>query len=286
MPQSTSRHPQTPSTASAKRERDPRHTAGHVRAGRYVVEHRPRSGGIPTGAVIRYGESAPVPKPQAYAVRAALIAEDGLPEQEVRVVMHESDPLYPEVMDAVAILWEQSARDARAAADRQHAMFAARLPIIVENEVVEPATAAHDIPEEGRNQPRKADSDRAAAEGTATERTASNRLRTLRRNPAPESRWEALRRLLHVRGLALAEVLELGDVKAARARWEWMRPTYIRMVSDGWRSSSKQASEDELGTAIEIIEGELMDHGFDFDAADAAYAEREAERLKAYGYDE
>ncbi|MEO1077835.1 MAG: hypothetical protein AAFX41_17980, partial [Bacteroidota bacterium] len=58
------------------------------------------------------------------------------------------------------------------------------------------------------------------------------------------------------------------------------------MVSDGWRSSSKQASEDELGTAIEIIEGELMDHDFDFDAADRAYAEREADRLKAFGYDE
>ncbi|MEL6706080.1 MAG: hypothetical protein AAFP15_17565 [Bacteroidota bacterium] len=261
--------------ATHARERDPRLTAGHPRAGRYVVEHRPRVDGVPTGAVIRYGESAPVPKPQAYAVRAALIAEDGLPEQEVRVLMHESDPPYPEVMDALASLWEQSARDARAAADRQHAMFAARLPIIVENDVVkavatEPADDA-DIPEEGPDQPRKAGSDR---------------LRTLRRNPAPESRWESLRRLLHVRGLALAEVLELGDVKAARARWERMRPTYIRMVSDGWRSSSKQASENELGTAIEIIEGELMDHGFDFDAADAAYMAREEERLKKYGYDE
>ncbi|MEO1074941.1 MAG: hypothetical protein AAFX41_03120, partial [Bacteroidota bacterium] len=229
--QSTTLHPQTPSKATHRRAKDPRLTPGHPRAGRYVVEHRPRVDGVPTGEVIRYGESAPVPKPQAYAVRAALIAEDGLPEQEVRVVMHESDPLFPEVMDAVATLWEQSARDARAAADRQHAMFAARLPIIVENDVVESdvePVAAHDIPEEGPDQPRKADSDRADAEGTATERaaskrTASNRLRTLRRNPAPESRWESLRRLLHVRGLALAEVLELGDVKAARARWEWMR---------------------------------------------------------------
>lgn len=256
MPKITSRHPEVPSKESVLRKR---RGPNANRSGRFVVVQRDA-----LDRAVERVVSEPMPKPQADLHRRGLVGQ-GVREQDLTIRMHESDPQHADAcaaLDALRTPISPVAGDQAAPAHHSAGGDGAQggLEVSLEGEPVETPPAP---PRQG---------------GEASDR--------LRRNPPAKSRRESMLRLLNARGLALGEILMAGDMAAARVYWNGVkdqqdgaRHRLAGMFSGDRTRSSTELRKHELEEALDYLKHELGEHGYDFEAADAAYQQREADRL-------